>query len=104
MISFPKGKSLMKHHIIVKFTDEVADKPALCDELEALFAEALAVEGIRGVELKRNCVPRANRYDLMIVIELEANALPTWDECAVHKLWKSRYGSLVASKAIFDCE
>ena len=40
----------------------------------------------------------------MIVIGMEKDALPYWDASAVHKEWKDRYGGLVASKAIFDCE
>ncbi len=94
----------MRHHIIVKWNEKVTDRQALLEELEALFAPAREIEGVEGVRLIPNCVDRPNRYDLMIVIGMEKEALPNWDASAVHHEWKERYGGLVGSKAIFDCE
>ena len=94
----------MKHHIIVKWNDRVTDRAALMEELEQLFSEAPEVEGVRGASLIPNCVDRPNRYDLMIVLEMEKDALPFWDASEVHLRWKEKYGGLVGSKAIFDCE
>ena len=42
--------------------------------------------------------------DLMIVVDMEKSALEAWDASALHRRWKERFGSLLASKAIFDCE
>ena len=43
-------------------------------------------------------------YDLMIVLEMDEEALPGWDASEIHHRWKDEYGHLVAKKAIFDCE
>lgn len=94
----------MRHHIIVKFNELAGDKAALTEELRALFAPCTQIEGVHGCTLIENCVSRANRYDLMIVLDMEAEALPRWDESALHRTWKERYGRLVEKKAIFDCE
>lgn len=94
----------MKHHIIVKFNEQVNDKAALYSELSALFSRCTEVEGVHGCTLIPNCIDRPNRYDLMIVIEMDKDALPRWDACEIHHTWKDSYGHLVGSKAIFDCE
>ncbi len=94
----------MKHNIIVKWTKEGKKREGLLKELEELFSATAEVEGVKGVQFIPNCVDRPNRYDLMIVIEMEKDALPCWDASSVHHEWKDRYGSLVTSKAIFDCE
>lgn len=96
----------MKHHILVKFKPELtaADKKALLPELTTLFEGALSLPGIGSAELFPNCVDRENRYDLMIVIGMDRDALPAWDASEPHLIWKERYGGLVEKKAIFDCE
>ena len=94
----------MKHHIIVKFTEDVADKGALIGEIRAMFESEVKPEGIEGYSFIENCVDRPNRYDLMIIVHMPREALRTWDASAVHKRWKSGFGSRVAQKAIFDCE
>lgn len=94
----------MKHHIIVKFTPEVADKAALVGEVKALFAAEAMPDGVTGYDFFENCVARDNRFDLMIVVHLPQDALPAWDASAVHKRWKSDFGQYVEKKAIFDCE
>lgn len=94
----------MKHHIIVKFNDSVSDKTALISEIETLFAKPTEIAGIHGISLYKNCVDRSNRFDLMIVIHMDAEALPLWDASPLHKEWKDVYGHNIAAKAIFDCE
>ncbi len=94
----------MKHHIIVKWNQEAGDRETLRTEVEALFSAAGENEGVKSVSIIPNCVDRPNRYDLMIVLEMEKEDLPVWDASGLHKLWKERYGGLVGSKAIFDCE
>ena len=94
----------MKHCIIAKFNDTVTDKAAMIDRVEALFSSAPALDGIHGHTVLRNCVDRENRYDLAIVIDMDKAALPAWDASGLHREWKSRFGSYLASKAIFDFE
>ena len=50
------------------------------------------------------CVDRANRYDLMIVLDMDKDALPNWDASDIHHRWKDEYGGLLEKKAIFDYE
>lgn len=94
----------MKHHIIVKFAENVADKHALVGEIRAMFDGETKPEGVEGYSFIENCIDRPNRYDLMIIVHLPREALGAWDASAVHKRWKSDFGGYVAQKAIFDCE
>ena len=93
----------MKHHILVKFV-EGTDVGALTEPIRALFSRTLELSGIHGLELKRNCVDRPNRYDLMIVLDMDREALPVYDASEPHLEWKRTYGERIAKKAIFDCE
>ena len=92
----------MKHHIIVKFV-EGTNAAALTEPIRALFTPLLELPGIHALELKPNCVPRPNRYDLMIVLDMDPEALPVYDASEPHLRWKREYGELIAKKAIFDC-
>ena len=94
----------MKHCIIAKFNDTVGDKAAMIDWVEALFSSAPAMDGVHGCTVLKNCIDRENRYDLAIVIDMDKAALPAWDASELHREWKSRFGSYLASKAIFDFE
>ena len=94
----------MKHCIIAKFNETVADKPATLAQVRALFASAAPVEGVNQITIHENCVARDNRYDLMIVVELEKTALPNWDASEIHHQWKDQFGGMLARKAIFDYE
>ena len=93
----------MKHHILVKFT-EGTEVSALLEPIRALFAPLLELPGIHGLALKPNCVDRPNRYDLMIVLDMDRSALPVYDASEPHLRWKRDYGDRIAKKAIFDCE
>ena len=93
----------MKHHIIVKFT-EGTDVQALLAPVKAIFTETLSIPGIHSLELKTSCINRPGRYDLMIVLDMDPEALPAYDVSEPHIRWKTEYGSIVEAKAIFDCE
>ena len=93
----------MKHYIIVKFT-EGTDYRALEAPVRRIFEETLSIPGIHGVSLRLSNSDRQNRYDMMIVMEMEKEALPIYDASEPHLRWKSEYGRLVAQKAIFDCD
>lgn len=96
----------MKHCIIVKFKPEISSekKRELIPAIDELFSHTLTIPGIREVRLIQNCTPRDNRYDLMIRIDMDAEALPVYDECEWHKTWKRDYGEMLEKKAIFDYE
>ena len=93
----------MQHHILVKFVPGT-EVGALLEPVRQLFAETLSIPGIRGLAVKRSCVDRPNRYDLMIVLDMDPETLPAYDACQPHLRWKREYGPLIAKKAIFDCE
>lgn len=93
----------MKHYIIVKFT-EGTDVKALLAPVKAIFDETLSIPGVHGVELKLSNSDRPNRFDLMIEMDMDKEALPAYDVSAPHIRWKTEYGDRVAKKAIFDCD
>lgn len=94
----------MKHYILAKWNETVTDKAALLTEVQSLFRTAGEIEGVHGVELRPCCIDRANRYDLMIVLDMDKDALSAWDVSALHHRWKAEYGDLLEKKAIFDHE
>ena len=93
----------MKHYIIVKFT-EGTDVKALVEPVREIFTRTLSIPGIHELELKTSNSDRANRFDLMIILDMDKEALPVYDTSEPHLCWKSRYGELIAKKAIFDCD
>lgn len=93
----------MTHYIIVKWNN-TADKHALSAEVRKLYADAASIPGIHAVTVKDNITPRDNRYDIMIALDMEEDALNTWDNSALHKKWKADYGTQIAQKCIFDGE
>ena len=93
----------MKHHIIVKFKDGT-DVKALCAPVQEIFEETLKIPGIHDVKIIPSCSDRDNRYDLMIVMDMDPEALPAYDVCEPHLRWKEQYGPLMEKKALFDCE
>lgn len=94
----------MLHHILVKWKERPADPSALHEQIQALFNQTLTLPGVHGVELIPNVVDRPNRYDLLIRIDMDMDALPVYDACEAHHCWKEQYGPLIEKKAIFDCE
>lgn len=92
----------MFHHIIAKFNEQVADKAALIAEITKLYASVTEIEGVKGCRVIPNCIDRPNRYDVMIRIEMDTEALPVWDASELHHTWKDKYGSLLEKKTIFD--
>ena len=94
----------MKHDILVKYKPEVTKerKAELIPEIAELFGHTKEIPGIHDVTLYPNVVERENRYDLMIEIDMEREALEAYDKSVWHRQWKEQYGSLLASKAIFD--
>lgn len=94
-------RSTLKHYIIVKFREGTDVQAAAVREL---FEGTLSIPGIRGVDVRTSCSSRPNRFDMMIVIDMDAPALPAYDVSEPHLRWKAEYGPLIEKKAIFDCE
>lgn len=94
----------VKHYIIVKYKDDVQNKAELLENIRRLYADAARIPGVMGAHVYPNCVNRDNRYDLMIVVDMDKSALPAWDASATHKTWKEDFGPFIALKTIFDRE
>lgn len=94
----------MKHLILAKFKPEVANKTALLEPIRALFSAAPEIPGVHGAAVYPCCIARENRYDVMIVLDMDKEALPKYDVSEMHHTWKAEYGDLLEKKAIFDCE
>lgn len=94
----------MKHYIIVKFNETVTDKVRIGKEVLALFSELKGKNGIHDVQIKMNCISRDNRFDLMIIVDMDKEALSFYDESEQHKKWKKDYSCYILNKAIFDSE
>jgi hypothetical protein len=93
----------MKHYIIVKFV-EGTDYRALEKPIRSIFEQTLSIPGINSIDLKFSNSDRQNRYHLMIIMDMEKDALPAYDVSEPHLQWKNEYGSLIEKKAIFDCD
>lgn len=94
----------MRHHIMVKWNDQAPDHEQLRREIEALFQAVLTVPGVYQVEVLPNVIDRPNRYDLLILLTMDKEALPGYDGCDAHHAFKETYTPYMAKKAIFDCE
>ena len=68
----------MKHHIIVKFVDGT-DVRALEKPVRSIFEQTLSIPGIRGVDVRLSNSDRPNRYDMMIVMDMDKEALSAYD-------------------------
>lgn len=96
----------MKHYIIIKYKETVtkADKERLLGEIKELFGQTLQIPGVNGVNVYPCCIDRENRYDVMIEMDMEKEALFAYDESKWHKLWKQNYAEYLEKKTIFDRE
>ena len=94
----------MLHHILVKWKERPEDAAGRLREVEEIFLGALSVPGVQAVRIIPNVIDRPNRFDLMIVLTMDRDALPAYDACEAHHLWKQRYSGLIDQKAIFDCD
>ncbi len=94
----------MKHCILAKWNETVTDKAALLAQVRALYTAADDIPGVHSVTVHPCCIDRPNRYNLMIVLDMDREALPNWDASDIHHRWKDEYGGLLEQKAIFDYE
>ncbi len=94
----------MFHCILVKFLPSVKDRQELTGRIQELFSGSGDIPGIRNAALYPSAVDRPNRYDLMIQLDMDRQALEAWDESALHRRWKEEFSPFLQSKAIFDWE
>ena len=94
---------MMRHYIVVKFT-EGTDVEALAAPVRGIFEKTLEIPGIHSLDIRTSNSDIANRFDLMIIIDMEKEALPAYAASEPHLRWKREYGDRIAKKAIFDCD
>lgn len=94
----------MRHHILIKWNDQAPDHERLRRDIEALFQAVLAVPGIHRVDVLPSVIDRPNRYNLLILLHMDKDALPAYDACEAHHTFKATYTPYMAQKAIFDCD
>ena len=94
----------MKHCILIKWNKEVEDKNEMLGKVKNVFDQLLRIDGIHKVEYRQSCIDRANRFDLLVEIDMDKEVLPIYDKSVPHLEWKEKYGKFVENKAIFDFE
>ena len=93
----------MKHYILAKFLSR-DDAAQSLPRIREIFSAAPEIPGVHGVEVYPCCIDRSNRMDVMIVLDMDKEALPVYDDSAMHHLWKEEFGARLESKSIFDRE
>lgn len=94
----------MLHHILVKWNEEADSREVMLKKAAEAFAGATGIPGVSACELVPSCSDRANRYDLMIRMEMTPEGLEAYDASPMHKAWKDNFSRFMAAKAIFDCD
>jgi len=95
----------MQHHVIVKFNHTVEDKKVLANEIGNLFKGMVGtVSGVHKVTPHLNCIDISNRYDLMIIVDMEKDALEAYSNSPIHDDWINNYHQYLESKVIMDYE
>lgn len=95
----------MQHHVIVKFNNTVKDKVALANEIGEKFKGMVGtVKGVHKVSPHKNCIDMSNRYDLMIIVDMDKDALEAYSASPIHDDWINNYPQYLESKVIMDYE
>ncbi len=92
----------MKHCILVKFIKSF-DWQSELSKIATIF-DSININGVHKTEYLVNCIDRENRYDLLIRIDMEKEALEKYDMSENHHIWKETYSKYIEKKAIFDYE
>ena len=92
----------MKHCILVKFIKSF-DWQSELSKIATIF-DSININGVHKTEYLVNCIDRENRYDLLIRIDMEKEALEKYDMSENHHIWKKSYSKYIEKKAIFDYE
>lgn len=92
----------MKHCILVKFIKSF-DWQSELSKIATIF-DSIDINGVHKTEYLVNCIDRENRYDLLIRIDMEKEALEKYDMSENHHIWKESYSKYIEKKAIFDYE
>lgn len=94
---------MMKHYILAKFIPGTQREQVL-PRIREIFEKASEIPGVHGAQVLPCCIDRPNRMDVMIVIDMEKEALEAYDRSEMHHLWKDEFSPFIAVKSIFDHE
>ena len=93
----------MRHYVIIKLKDRSL-KAEVAQNARSIFEKTLKIEGVQSVHVYENCVDRPNRFDVMIEICMQPEALALYDPSDAHTEWKRYCDPLLEAKTVFDCE
>ena len=93
----------MRHYIIIKLKDR-SKRDEIAARAEEIFSQTLSIPGVETLSVRKSCSDKSNRFDVMIEIGLEPQALPVYDASEPHQRWKAYCDPYLESKTIFDCE
>ena len=94
----------MIHYIICKWKNKEEVTAPVESRIRELFSGADSIPGVEKAEIVKNAVDRDNRFDLMIRVYMNKDALPVWDNSDIHRRWKEEFGGFIDKKTIFDEE
>lgn len=95
----------MQHYVIFKFNESVKDKNALADKIGNLLkGMAGTVPGVHSVTPHKNCIDMSDRYDMMIIVDMDKDALGAYSNSPIHDNWINNYTQYLESKVIMDYE
>ena len=94
----------MKHMIIVKANENAPSREAFMQAAEEAFRSVTEIPGIHGVRVRPGLPLAPNRYDFIVEIDMDREALSAYDQSEAHHRWKDNYSGWIEKKAIFDCE
>lgn len=94
----------MKHCIIIKWNDKVADKDLYFEKSAKAFSDVTKLAGVTELKMYKSNSKRDNRADLMIKIECTKEGLENYDVSELHQAFKKMCEGLIAQKTIFDYE
>lgn len=94
----------MKHLIIVKWIDKPEDTEKEMEKISTIFEKTLSIPGVNSFRLIRGIQSAANRFDIVIAMDMTSSALELYNASPAHAEWKEKYGPNIEKKAIFDFE
>lgn len=94
----------MKHMIIVKANESAPAREEFAKAAEEVFKTITNIDGVHSLRVRLGLPMAANRYDFIVEIDMDKEALPAYNDSPEHHLWKEKYGGWIEKKAIFDTE
>ena len=91
----------MKHYIIVKFRKD-ADQKKLVPGIRDLFEGCREIEGVRRANVFTSAYQLADRFDLMIRIDMKKEGMEHFLSSDLNRKWEEAYGPYLENVTVFD--